>query len=216
MIELQREGEPHLPTYLLKVNGQVISKAIGIGEKLPEEFVIESKQSNKLLTNCSFSELLPNVHKIVLSDGYYIEPVNIGIEIYTEEQDKQLIGLRITPVMGEWIFPFTPLTFLEEVESVVQNRFAQVRIIKEENWVFTLILLFAENDSDTIIKSTIRDSTESLREILDQAITACLERSKGKSLATYFSFPEEIKAACEQYLLYFGEFLRDVGNQRIS
>jgi len=101
----------------------------------------------------------------------------------------------------------------EFIRSAVREK---LRIIKEENWVFTLILLFAENDSDTIIKSTIRDSTESLREILDQAITACLERSKGKSLATYFSFPEEIKAACEQYLLYFGEFLRDVGNQRIS
>ncbi len=30
-------------------------------------------------------------------------------------------------------------------------------------------------------------------------------------MATYFLFPEEVKSACEQYLLYFGAFLRDVG-----
>ena len=44
-----------------------------------------------------------------------------------------------------------------------------------------------------------------------KAITECLKEEKGNSLATYFSFPEDVKTPCEQYLLYFGEFLKDVG-----
>ena len=50
-----------------------------------------------------------------------------------------------------------------------------------------------------------------LKAIEAQAVTNCFDQIEDKSLATYFSFPEEVKSACEQYLLYFGEFLRDGG-----
>jgi CheY-like chemotaxis protein len=33
----------------------------------------------------------------------------------------------------------------------------------------------------------------------------------GESIAVLFDFPEEVRVPCEQYLLYFGQFLRDLG-----
>jgi CheY-like chemotaxis protein len=36
------------------------------------------------------------------------------------------------------------------------------------------------------------------------------------SVAVLFDFPEEVRVPCEQYLLYFGQFLRDLGVQATS
>jgi CheY-like chemotaxis protein len=38
----------------------------------------------------------------------------------------------------------------------------------------------------------------------------------GESVAVLFDFPEEVRVPCEQYLLYFGQFLRDLGVQSTS
>lgn len=38
----------------------------------------------------------------------------------------------------------------------------------------------------------------------------------GDSVARLFDFPEEVRVPCEQYLLYFGQFLRDLGVQATS
>ena len=38
----------------------------------------------------------------------------------------------------------------------------------------------------------------------------------GDSIAVLFDFPEEVRVPCEQYLLYFGQFLRDLGIQATS
>jgi CheY-like chemotaxis protein len=49
--------------------------------------------------------------------------------------------------------------------------------------------------------------------------TANEEATEGKfgdSVAMLFDFPEEVRVSCEQYLLYFGQFLRDLGVQATS
>lgn len=38
----------------------------------------------------------------------------------------------------------------------------------------------------------------------------------GESVAVLFDFPEDVRVPCEQYLLYFGQFLRDLGVQSTS
>lgn len=63
------------------------------------------------------------------------------------------------------------------------------------------------------VHGMFRDATleHMLRDALAQAGTRT--RENARTVSVEFSFPDEIKAVCEQYLLYFGEFLRDVGVQ---
>jgi hypothetical protein len=49
---------------------------------------------------------------------------------------------------------------------------------------------------------------EAIRKLLDNGLDSILSNS---SVVNIFVFPEEVRTACEQYLLYFVEFLRDVG-----
>ncbi len=56
--------------------------------------------------------------------------------------------------------------------------------------------------------------------ILTQAQTEVLEKYQRESfteaIAQKFNFPPEVKTACKQYLLYFTEFLEDMGIEAIS
>ena len=56
--------------------------------------------------------------------------------------------------------------------------------------------------------------------ILTQAQTEVLEKYQRESftevIAQQFNFPPEVKTACKQYLLYFTEFLEDMGIEAIS
>lgn len=42
------------------------------------------------------------------------------------------------------------------------------------------------------------------------------DNEAGDSISVLFDFPEEVRVPCEQYLLYFGQFLRDLGVQATS
>jgi hypothetical protein len=47
---------------------------------------------------------------------------------------------------------------------------------------------------------------------LNEAVEKSLrEKTYGNAIVTYFNFPSEVKVACEQYLLFFVDFLRDMG-----
>jgi len=54
-------------------------------------------------------------------------------------------------------------------------------------------------------------SRESDLKLLASLTKQELYRADGKSLTVFFEFPAPIKSACEQYLLYFVQFLRDLG-----
>jgi hypothetical protein len=45
------------------------------------------------------------------------------------------------------------------------------------------------------------------REVLESLATSV----SGRAFSVFFEFPEEVRVPCEQYLLYFGQFLSDLG-----
>ncbi|ESA36876.1 hypothetical protein N836_04775 [Leptolyngbya sp. Heron Island J] len=67
------------------------------------------------------------------------------------------------------------------------------------------------NDSE----KPLRYIVDSYLEIFKRAYKLILEEQKSSlnhdSLTEKFNFPPEVKTACEQYLLYFSEFLKDIG-----
>jgi len=64
-----------------------------------------------------------------------------------------------------------------------------------------------------IIRSTIDKAVESFFRFEAKAEKAAIASMDKENLITYFSFPDEIKVACKQYLVYFAQFLADLGIQ---
>lgn len=61
------------------------------------------------------------------------------------------------------------------------------------------------------LEQHVRPAFEVAKSVVDEA-TAHLEAGARRgALVRVFRFPPEISSACEQYLLYFGQFLRDLG-----
>lgn len=67
----------------------------------------------------------------------------------------------------------------------------------------------------SIIQEVSRCST-TLSEIADIALKTLETRVIDGSLVVSFDFPEDIKVPCEQYLLYFVQFLKDLGVEATS
>lgn len=64
-------------------------------------------------------------------------------------------------------------------------------------------------------EKTLAESVEPARlrlaaavDVVDRAMVADIEK---RAVITYFEFPDEVSTACEQYLLYFVQFLKDLG-----
>jgi hypothetical protein len=67
------------------------------------------------------------------------------------------------------------------------------------------------NNPESTIEAEISVHRKQIQKILDQSVAYITQTFDRESLAVFFEFPEPIKTACEQYLLYFGQFLKDLG-----
>jgi len=197
--------------HFLTVDGEVISEQNN--EETPEKFQIADNDRFELLLQRRFGELPETIREIAHSLWRPLGVVNAGAAIFRRGHGKYEIEIDVIPVMFEWIYPFSPKVYLEEFRAIVRKDFPSIRIHEDKDphgWM-QVRLRFEISDSRGKIGEGLKDAADKVGEIQARASETCLEQSKGNILATYFSFPEEIKTACEQYLLYFGEVLREIG-----
>jgi hypothetical protein len=176
-------------------------------------FAIEEPTATALIYACGFGELPSSVERIFLN-SFRAELIDFNPSFArAEDGDHYLITVDSFIELAAWNRPYTPVSFSKEVRSIISNQFSN-RIAMSNLYDDAspgARLVFTINNPETKIGDSINETVDLLKAIEAQAIENCLEQIEDKSLATYFSFPEEVKSACEQYLLYFGEFLRDVG-----
>lgn len=74
--------------------------------------------------------------------------------------------------------------------------------------------------SNVDIKEKLNNEYDRLLEIIDETVESILLGYEIEKNSEYvisnFSFPPEIRSACEQYLLYFSKFLEDLGIEVVS
>jgi hypothetical protein len=68
---------------------------------------------------------------------------------------------------------------------------------------------FVVQDTDTTIEAQLSNHRDKIQSIYDQTV-AFLSKQR-ESVAVFFDFPESIRVPCEQYLLYFAQFLKHLG-----
>jgi len=61
------------------------------------------------------------------------------------------------------------------------------------------------------VKAEIEYWSDKVRHISETAMELVLKNVRQDSVITFFKFPAPVKAACEQYLIYFAQFLNDLG-----
>lgn len=72
-------------------------------------------------------------------------------------------------------------------------------------------LAFSVQDTATTIEAEARRHSGILTQLHELTVMSLRSQLRQDSVVTYFNFPKEVRIPCEQYLLYFIQFLKDLG-----
>lgn len=80
----------------------------------------------------------------------------------------------------------------------------------------TRIVLSCPLDADTTIESESWKYSGLLTRLHELTESSLIAKLRKDSVVMQFDFPEEVRVPCEQYLLYFVQFLKDLGVEAIA
>jgi len=113
-----------------------------------------------------------------------------------------------------WNKPYSIAEFSEEMSIMIkadENPLYEFFEVDDEiitNGFGFEVTLIDENSILSEIERTLINYADNL---LDTTIASIISKLDANVLVTYFDFPDPIKTACKQYLVYFAQFLMDIG-----
>jgi len=117
--------------------------------------------------------------------------------------------------LGEFYFCLHEEAKIFKINGKKYEELASV-FSKEDSWIedydWSHISISHDFDEDNLpVKNRVSETFLILQKAHSKALDRLRSNADHRSLMQRFHFPDEVKVACEQYLLYFAEFLRDVG-----
>ncbi len=199
-----------------------ISENIG----LENEWILDEKKSGKefnILYQNSFNEARELVKKTKFSfimawfevdwweDNLYVcvfldklhDHVIPSIQFSLQFQDWE-----------EWNKPWSMSSFAnqfeENIKKLSDKKFAYYQE-DPDSMLNGFGLTYFPGDSNSRIKSEIDYVFTIIDELLTNTNRDLLNSANEEAVLTYFQFPDEVKTACKQYLVYFAQFMSDLG-----
>ena len=226
MIEIrERKGKPG--EYDLALDGKVIDR----GNQAPPSYeIIEvdlddtqggfefelSINDNilNLIAKCHFSELPTDVSLITKREVVLFNPTPKLFEISRQDNaDRYKLQFNWLLSLRDWKEAFSFEQYFQECQELAKSTASPQIALEDINDFFpNMLRIFAHLESPQL---TIGEEIERCESAIDQLFKEVKDSLRSKlnenSVLTYFDFPEEVKVPCEQYLLYFVQFLRDLG-----
>lgn len=127
-------------------------------------------------------------------------------------KERLTFGFYFSPDLAGWDFEFSFAEYCSEFYEVYEADFSsEYEFSLDETQA--LRIEFSSERFTHPIGIFLRDFESDLKLQHEITISRLTTKIGSKMVRTYFHFPEEIKSSCEQYLLYFGKFLQDLGIQ---
>lgn len=182
--------------------------------------IVDDKDLAKLLGNYTFRELALQLGRVQLwaclpGEGL-LEKVDVFLrpQSSSEEEFRPYLSFALAHNLAEWMMPWTFRTYFEAVDAVARARGlngAQGLGTDTSDPSTNISLDCFARSQDTVLGEEIRYWTEIVRSIDGEAKARLIAAQHADSLVEIFQFPPAIAIACEQYLLYFVQFLADLG-----
>lgn len=83
--------------------------------------------------------------------------------------------------------------------------------VPDFGFTLSIAISFIVKDTDNIIDAEVYEHKATLNHLHELTKASLLAKLHSESIVMQFDFPEEVRVPCEQYLLYFSQFLRDLG-----
>ena len=151
-------------------------------------------------------------HNIPKNIAFEIENKNENYECFDYiEISKTTIKFRLFYHYNEWQYNWNLYLYFKEVTRYIISNNLDIKIeddFEDEYWA--LFYCLKPNNGETIGKNIERIFPKII-EIHGSIINDLQSKYSDKPLTAFFEFPEHLKTACEQYLMYFAQFLFDIG-----
>lgn len=105
--------------------------------------------------------------------------------------------------------PWSSLEYRSEFLRLTEESETRLKVDKNYDRIYSLSITV--DHPTNIIEdevSTYRAAFQAIHEQVEASLKSALS---AHSVLMFFDFPDEVKIACEQYLLYFAKFLKDLG-----
>lgn len=229
MIEiLEKENienyEMEYPYHLLK-DGKIIEN-VGAREievwndnlgDMEKSFEVEAfDDSSKLIGEFKIEEFSES-SKLCLYGWCYFEDFQVNAFIFLNHGfEKFFIDFQLIPNFSFWKRNYSFVEYRELFLNILLEKFAEWEILVSLNddgyKEFTDIkLTFSHKFENKIINQELSRYEKALEKIHTETIETLNQANYKNSIKTLFNFPNELKIPCEQYLLYFAQFLQDRG-----
>ncbi len=221
-VQIHKEFGIKEPNYQLLINGYVVND-LKVGENykeslgLPNYYVItKGNDSLQTISNLTLNELrIARVESIKLTNWAKWEGFNISITFGRDIKSKKEILFEVSfdPDLTNWKLPYSYNDYFKVFRDIWNEVYGS-------DYQETLYIGGNDDKFKPVLKAILNDLTlaEETENNLDQffrihqkTLSKLKDEHFKDSLLTSFNFPDKLKISCEQYLLYFAQFLQDLG-----
>ena len=178
----------------------------------------KTKFSEMIMRN-SFDSISKDIRKLKIY--YPLEFWNMVRKIMIMRDDKKSNSIAfifyIEFDFEEWRNPYSITEFAQVMEQVVSSYNSFGIEWEQEDEVISngCYIKCKKFDHSSTIKEVFTQYVEQIKEIHDKASILLYSKSDN-SVISVFDFPEEVRIPCEQYLVYFAQFLKEIGIETVT
>jgi hypothetical protein len=149
--------------------------------------------------------------------------VNLSLHKNHGKYSNYKIKIGIKPEIERWNNRFSFLDYKEKFRTLAGRRgFLDEKILNSEKYVDDVLIDYYDKNQIAIVID-FKCENETVAELFNiyleeiRAIDKLISKDRffrklsSNSVIAEFNFPEHVQVACEQYLLYFVQFLKDLG-----
>ena len=176
-------------------------------------FLNDRKEAVAAIVECHLSDLPDDLQNLSL--GCLIDRIGELLEckdvmITRTDEGSLKVAAQFSAQLSKWNLPWAYEEYAYQLGVSMGDTGIQAELYMEPDHYGSFTAFLATSN-----RSRIRDSIDELHAVMltlhQHAVTALVEKVGTRSVAMSFDFPDAVKTSCEQYLLYFVQFLRDVG-----
>lgn len=221
MIEIRnKDNEPF--EYELFIDGCHVDARVDIGNQL----YLTDTDGTDLFLSKPFSDLLPDSLWLTgfpgMLEWWEASKKNNHIIIVRDTKTKSYqLQFILLASASHWNRLWTFSDYKEEFKSIVdslgipgmhwEKMEPDIELAISMIEIFSSIGISFDIDAQRRIGDEIARCSEILRHIHQQTEKSLAAKLRADSVVIYFDFPIEVRVACEQYLLYFIQFLHELG-----
>jgi hypothetical protein len=212
----KKESSESEHDYLVFVDGVRVESGYAFQsfyDKTMHLSLYENDDSERLASH-SFAELPLELEDVKLTLDLDWPELVLQAEVSRGRDDPKVFQIKFKFEFNyeNWKGPYSFAEYANAVhEALDRLEVSNIKWEADELLANGFSLRFPVRSNESSIIDQISQCSVILNELADAASETLVMESADSSLVVSFDFPEEIRIPCEQYLVYFVQFLKDLG-----